>query len=212
MTITCFLPLDRILHQPGTFVDSNGEARVLHMGSMPFEYAQRIAEVAERTELQFVICSHWIQKMSLQRLRELAPAWMRSRIVGACEQIAELDGLQRVCRHTDLWTVVDSYVEAHGITHWLAVDRTADGWPADVETRQRLVLCDAEKGLGDPNALNSFTDVVTRESQSEGVHFSATFVLSLFDRGPRRNPRALALELSAPEPEQRIQGAGQIIR
>ena len=184
MTITCFLRLDGVLHPAGSNVDSHAIARVLRMGSEPFEWARWIAEVAERAELEFVICSPWLQKTTLQQLREQAPEWMSPRIVGACEPFGELDGLQHVHRHTALWTVVDNYVQTHGIKHWLAVDCTADGWPADVETRQRLVLCDAETGLGDQQALNSFTEAVRRERRWESDHYSATFALSLHDECP----------------------------
>lgn len=184
MTVTCFLTLDGVLHPAGSYVDSTGKARVLRMGSEPFEWAQRIAVADRRSELEFVICSPWLQLMSLQQLREQAPPWMRECIVGACEQFAELDEMQHVHRHTALWTVVDNYVQKHGIKHWLAVDCTGDGWPADSDTHRRLVVCDPKSGLGDPRALTNFAEAVLRESELAGTHYSATFVLSLNDEFP----------------------------
>ena len=184
MTVVCFLQLDGVLHPAGSFVASTGEARLTTPGAEPFPWSRRVATFVEHRDLEFVICSPWLQKMSLQQLREQAPLWMRPRIVGACEPFAELDELQRVHRYTDLWTVVDIYVRTHGITHWLAVDCTADGWPDDVETRRRLVLCDAETGLGDQKALSSFTDAVVRENRLTGEHFSASFDMTLHDDCP----------------------------
>ena len=184
MTITCFLNLDGVLHPAGSYVDSTGMARVLRMGSEPFEWAQRIAVADRRSKLEFVICSPWLQLMSLQQLREQAPPWMCECIVGACKQFAELDEMQHVHRHTALWTVVDNYVQKHGIKHWLAVDCTGDGWPADSDTRRRLVVCDPKSGLGDPRALTNFAEAVLRESELAGTHYSATFVLSLNDESP----------------------------
>lgn len=83
-----------------------------------------------------------------------------------------------------LWTVGDIYVQTHGITHWLAVDCTADGWPDDVETRQRLVLCDPETVLGDQKALGNLTDAVLRESRLADDHFSVSFEMTLHNDCP----------------------------
>lgn len=179
MTVVCFLQLDGVLHPAGSFVAPTGEALLTTPGAEPFQWSRRVATFAEHRDLEFVICSPWLQKMSLQQLREQAPLWMRPRIVGACEPFAELEELQNGHRHTSTWSVIDAYVRTHGIKQWLAVDLTADGWPDDAETRQRLVVCDAETGLGDQKALNNFTDAVVRENRLRGEHFSASFDMTL---------------------------------
>jgi hypothetical protein len=181
MTITCFLTLDGVTHPAGSFVDSNGMARTLTMGAEPFQWAWAIGEDAVSRDAQFVICSHWLQKMSLQQLREQAPHWMRPRIVGACEQFDELDDLQRPRRVRSAWSVIDAYASAHGIRHWVAVDHTDEGWPPDAEMRERLVLCDPALGLRDRGARESLRDALWRESVAAGQHVTASLVVASWD-------------------------------
>ena len=184
MTLLCFLQLEGVLNPAGSFVASICEAQLTTPGAEPFQWSWQLANIVEHRDIEFVICSQWLQKLSLQKLREQAPLWMRPRIVGACEPFAEHDQHQRGHRYKDLKTVVDIYVRTHRVTHWLAVACTADGWPDDVETRRRLVLCDAESGLGDPKTLSNFSDTVVRENRLTGEHISASFDIALHDDCP----------------------------
>ena len=180
MTVVCFLQLDGALHRSGSFV-ATGKVHLTTPSTEPFQWSRQLATIMEHRDIEFVICSSSLQTMSLQQLRKQAPPWMRARIVGACGPFAELDELERVHHYTDLCTVVDIYVRAHGIKHWFVVDHTDNGWPDDVETRQRLVLCNAETGLRDQKALSNFTDAVLRENRLAGDHFSASFEMTLHD-------------------------------
>ena len=184
MTVVCFLPLDGVLHPAGSLVASTGKVQLTTLGAEPFQWSWQLANIVERRDIEFVICSPWLQRMSLQQLREQAPPWMRPHIVGACEPFGELDELERAHHYTGLWSVVDIYVRNHGIKHWIAVDHTDNGWPDDVETRQRLVLCNAETGLKDQTALRKFTDAVLREIRLPGQHFSASLDITLHDDCP----------------------------
>lgn len=179
MPITCFLNLDGVLHPARSFIDSRGKARVLRMGSEPLEWARHIADIVELRDIQFVICSSWLSRMTLQQLREQAPKWMRPRIVGACAQHGEYDELRLVNRHRTAWSVIDAYVRDEGIEHWLAVDHTDEGWPDDGNIRARLVLCDPETGLGGKQTRAKFSDVVRRETKLAGDRFSATLAVTL---------------------------------
>ena len=178
MTTTCFLVLDGVTHPAGSFVDSNGTARTLTMGAEPFQWAWAIGDDAVSRDTQFVICSSWLQKMTLQQLREQAPHWMRTRIVGACEQFEELDELQRSRRVRSAWFVIEAYASAHGIRHWVAVDHTDEGWPPDVALHERLVLCDPALGLSDRGTSESLRDALWRESVAAGQHVTATLVVA----------------------------------
>ena len=184
MMVVCFLPLDGVLHPAGSFVASTGAVQLTTLGAEPFQRSWQLANIVERRDIEFVICSPWLQKTSLQQLREQAPPWMRPHIVSSCEQYEELDELQNVHRHTSTWSVMDAYVRTHAIKQWLAVDLTADGWPDDAKTRQRLVLCEAETGLGDQKALSNLTHAVLREIQLEGELFSASLNITLHDDCP----------------------------
>ena len=184
MTVTCFLKLEGVLHRTGSFVPSTGKVRLTMPSTEPFQWHWQLATTAERHDIEFVICSSLLQTMSLQQLREQAPPWMRPRIVGACEPFAGVDEFGRAHHQTDFWTAVDSYVRTNSIEHWLAVDHTDNGWPDDAETRQRLVLCNAETGLGDQKTLGSFTDAVIREIRLAGEHFSASVDITLHDDCP----------------------------
>ncbi len=184
MTVVCFLRLDGVLHRASSFVASTGKVHLTTPSIEPFQWSWELASIAEHRDIEFVICSSLLQQMSLQQMREQAPPWMRPRIVGACEPFAELDELDRRYHCTDFWTVVDIYVRTHGIKHWLAVDHTDNGWPEDVETRQRLVLCNAETGLRDQKALSNLADAVLREIRLAGERFSASLDITLHDDSP----------------------------
>jgi hypothetical protein len=143
--------------------------------------AAAIITAVERSDVQFVICSPWLLKMTLGQLREQAPDWLSIRIVGACEPCESLDEIQHVHRYRSAWSVIDAYVQAHGIEHWLAVDTTADGWPEDAETRERLVVCRPKRGMSDQPLLEAFTEAVRRESREAGEQFEASYEASYRD-------------------------------
>lgn len=108
MSIVLFTRLDGVFHPEGTYVDSQGVARCIAMGASPFQFASAVQDVIAKRDLQIVICSSWLQKMLLQQLRELAQHWMRRHIVGACEQIDELDDIQRPRRVRSMWSLTSS--------------------------------------------------------------------------------------------------------
>jgi hypothetical protein len=177
MSIVLFTRLDGVFHPEGTYVDRQGVARCIAMGASPFQFADAAHDVIVKRHLQIVICSGWLQKMSLQQLRELAPHWMRNHIVGACEQIDELDDIQQPRRVRSMWSAVQCYVEAHGVSRWLALDTTTEEWPRDDETKARLVACPSWHGISHPDTRKAFETAAWQAHLEEGWDVRATLVV-----------------------------------
>jgi len=177
MSIVLFTRLDGVFHPEGTYVDRQGVARCIVMGASPFQFAHDAHDVIVRRNLQIVICSSWLQKMTLQQLRELAPHWMRRHIVGACDQIDELDDIQQPRRVRTMWSAVRRYIEAHGVSQWLALDTTTEGWPTDEATRARVLICSAWHGVGHADVKAALQDAAWQAHLRDGWNMRATLVV-----------------------------------
>ena len=177
MSLFLFTRLDGVFHPEGTYVDRQGVARCIAMGASPFQFAYDAHDVIVKRNLQIVICSSWLQKMSLQQLRELAPHWMRSYIVGACDQIDELNDIQQPRRVRTMWSAVQRYVEAHGVSQWLALDTTTEGWPSDEGIRARLLTCSSWHGVSHPDVRTAFENAAWQAHLEDGWEMRATLVV-----------------------------------
>lgn len=177
MSIVLFTRLDGVFHPEGTYVDRQGVARCITMGASPFQFAHDAHDAIVRRDLQIVICSGWLQKMTLQQLREQAPHWMRRHIVGACDQIDELDDIQQPRRVRTMWSAVQSYIEAHSVSQWLALDTTTEGWPTDEETRARLLICPPWHGVGHADVKAAFREAAWQAHLEDGWDMRATLVV-----------------------------------
>jgi len=177
--VTLFLTLDGVLHPRSTYIDRRGIVRCIGIGARPFQWHTQLAQTVEAHDAQIVVCSHWLQRLSLNQLRLQAPAWMRPRIVGACEQFEVLDDTQRVTRVRPLLDVIGDYVQSHGVRAWVALDVAGtDGLPP-AALDDRIVVCDGAVGLSDPRAREQLTTALERERRRLGSAVHWPRVLSI---------------------------------
>jgi hypothetical protein len=176
--LTLFLSLDGVLHPRSTFIDKRGVVRCLAMGATPFQWHMHLLRIAEAHDVQVVICSHWLQKMSLNQLRVQAPAWMRPRIVGACAQFERLNELQLVTRLRPMREVAGEYARSHGLRAWVALDVAAEGSSQHADVDDRVVRVGVG-GLSDPIARKQLNDALIRERARVGRALKWPRILSL---------------------------------
>lgn len=176
--LTLFLSLDGVLHPRSTFIDKRGVVRCLAMGATPFQWHMHLLRIAEAHDVQVVICSHWLQKMSLNQLRVQAPAWMRPRIVGACAQFERLNELQLVTRLRPMREVVGEYARSHGLRAWVALDVAAQESSQHADVDDRIVRVGAG-GLSDPIAREQLNSALARERARVGRALKWPRILSL---------------------------------
>lgn len=148
---TCFLNLEGVMHP----VDSNyGVAEAQPLAPPPFLWADALREVTEQHELQFVLRTSILLHLPIERIAELAPSWLRLRLVGAtshCLRYVRFGEAPR--RVASRRAVIRRYVDEHRLKHWVALDDNADGWLAADPELPRLVLCDAKLGVSDSAAI-----------------------------------------------------------
>ncbi len=177
--LTLFLTLDGTLHPRSTFIDRRGIVRCIGLGASPFQWHTHLLQTVEAHDVQIVVCSHWLQRMSLNQLRLQAPPWLRPRIVGACAQYEKLDDTQRVTRVRPMQEAISEYVQAHSVQAWVALDVAVAGGLQPAGDDDRIVVCDGAVGLSDPRVREQLNVALERERRRLGSAAQWPRVLSI---------------------------------
>jgi len=113
-----------------------------------FEYAEVLAEIlAPYPSVELVLSTSWVKVLGFNRARSALPvAELRARVVGATFHSRFHDAYfwNGIARGVQ----VLRYVNRHRLVRWLALDDLDDGFD---DEPGRLVHCDEDQGLGDPN-------------------------------------------------------------
>ena len=148
MRPTIFLNLDGTCH-PRTM-----QYAVLrgypHVGPTHFCWAESLKPVLEAWDAEVVIRSSATMMFGLEPVAGLAPEWLRSRIVGKCDDVARYIALFDLRKVDTAFNVVRKYVRQHQLKHWAVLSDDEDGWPPEESERRHLVQCDPAVGLSDP--------------------------------------------------------------
>lgn len=156
---TCFLNADGVVHPVGTRYfhgDLAGPARP------PFCWAGAIEDLADRWDLNFILWTSATAALGLDRVRELAPAWLQARIVGETPPKLRFISLSEVRKLRSSFASLAYHLTLHPTEHWVAVSDDLDGWPAKSDLRHRLVVCDGSRGLSDPSVVAQMEAVLRR--------------------------------------------------
>ncbi|MFG6458388.1 HAD domain-containing protein [Pelomonas nitida] len=151
MQLTCFLNLEGVVHPVATEYRTSPP---LPHTSRPFLWADALREVSERLDIHYVLRTSVLLHVPMPSLVELAPAWLRARLVGTtahCLRYVRFGEAPR--RVASRRAVIRRYVDEHRLKHWVALDDNADGWLAADPELPRLVLCDAKLGVSDSAAI-----------------------------------------------------------
>ena len=143
-----FLDYDGVLHRGDAYRTKRGIISSDPTCIKLFEYAEVLAEIlAAYPHVELVLSTSWVKALGFNRARSALPVTeLRARVVGATyhSQFHDAYFWNGIARGTQ----VLRYVNRHRLVRWLALDDRDDGF--DFEP-SRLVHCDKEQGLGDPN-------------------------------------------------------------
>ncbi|MCO4879924.1 HAD domain-containing protein [Paraburkholderia caribensis] len=153
-TPTLFVDYDGTLHRGHGLIDERGLVS-LDSGNQPLEFAPLLAEMlAPYPGVQIVLTTKWVRTLSLEQVASFLPAALANRVVGTTAGIKARFG--DVKNGIDRTYVIRSYVFAHRLKNWLAIDDSVYG-ALDLRTdfldlTEHLVLLDPKKGIGDATA------------------------------------------------------------
>ncbi|ONC56028.1 HAD domain-containing protein [Burkholderia pseudomallei] len=153
-TPTLFVDFDGTLHRGSGLLDENGRLS-LDTGNPPFEFAPLLASLLEPyPNVEIVLTSAWMQKLSLERMVSHLPQQLARRVVGSTRGYKARFGYMQ--DGSGKTYIIRSYVLDHKLKHWLAIDDSVYGayhLTSDLLPLERhLVLLDSEQGIGAPEA------------------------------------------------------------
>lgn len=150
---TCFLNLEGVVHHVDIeYRRADGQSQA----SRPFLWADALREVSEQLDMHYVLRTSVLLHVPMPQLVELAPAWLRPRLVGAttpCLRYIRFGEAPR--RVASRRAVIRRYVDEHRLKHWVALDDNADGWLANDRDLPRLVVCDSKLGVSDSETISA---------------------------------------------------------
>ncbi|MFM0629357.1 HAD domain-containing protein [Paraburkholderia xenovorans] len=169
-TPTLFVDFDGTLHRGHALLDGSGRVS-LDTGNPLFEFAPLLVSLLEPyPRVEIVLTTSWLYKFSLERVVSYLPLPLAKRVVGTTHGIKSRFGyLQDGSART---YIIRSYVFAHRLKNWLAIDDSVYGAyhlnTSVLELEPHLVLLDAKKGIGDTEAQQRIRNWLTE------VHGAAT--------------------------------------
>jgi len=143
-----FVDYDGVLHRGGAYRTKRGIVSSDPSRIKLFEYAEVLAAIlAPYPGIELVLSTSWVKALGFNRARNVLPvAELRAKVVGATYHSKFDDALfwNGIARGVQ----VLRYVNRHRLVHWLALDDMDDGFD---DEPGRLVHCDPDEGLGDPD-------------------------------------------------------------
>ena len=148
-----YLDYDGVLHHDAVF---RNPGRGIHIdsriapGRSLFEWTEFLVyAISPYPDLSIVLSTSWVRVLGFTKARGFLPPALASRVIGAT--------FHRRVHKEDYRREHGFLIPARGIevlrdvsrrnpSQWVAVDDSAEGWPA--EHRERVVLCDPSTGLG----------------------------------------------------------------
>lgn len=141
-----FLDFDGVLHSSEVYLIQRQPVLRAEEGMSLFQHAPLLIEaLVKRPDIRIVLSTSWVVKLGFDRTKAYLPKPIQERVIGATWHrhagVPKNDWL-RISRYVQ----IESYVRRHYLTHWLAIDDDAEGWPAT--ERHHLVHCtDENRGI-----------------------------------------------------------------
>ncbi|WP_071658868.1 HAD domain-containing protein [Duganella sp. HH101] len=155
-TPTIFLDYDGTLHRGHALVDEDGTVSLDSENTL-FEFAPLLVNLLKPyPQVEIVLTTSWLDTFPLEKVISYLPVSLAKRVVGATDDIKVpfgylQDGSARTYR-------IRSYVFAHRLKNWLALDDSVYGafhLSTSVLTLEpHLVLLDAQQGINTAEARN----------------------------------------------------------
>lgn len=147
-----FLDFDGVLHPDAAYL--YGKTPVLNANGALFMWAGLLVDaLADHPDVRIVLSTSWVRLLSFKRARDYLPPVLHGRVIGGTwHSGADRWEWEQLTRHQQ----IRRYVNRNRVTHWLALDDDDEKW-GDAD-RDRLVLCDPDAGLSDPDTLASLCE------------------------------------------------------
>jgi hypothetical protein len=160
LTPTLFVGGDGTLHRGNGLVRADGSIS-LDTGNAPFEFAPLLADLIEPyPKVEIVLTSGWMDWLTLDQLVSYLPVQLASRVVGWTRGYKAPFGYWN--DGSAKTYIIRSYVFAHRLANWLAIDDSVFGAnqlsSELLSLESHLVLLDSKQGIGNPNAQQRIRD------------------------------------------------------
>lgn len=160
-----FLDFDGVLHPDAACQTKHGI--VLRAEGALFQWASLLTEaLAEVPDTRVVLSTTWVRILGFRRARSYLPTAVAERVVGGTwhRRFSREDGWDRDWPWMTRYEQVRHYVERRSLTHWIALDNDAEGWPDRYASH--LVHTDDMAGLGQAGKLAELTEKLHANEQA----------------------------------------------
>lgn len=147
-----FLDFDGVLHPDAVYLSRHGPT--LRTEGELFMWAPNLERILEQfPTVSLVLSTSWVRHLGFKRATKYLPASLSSRVVGAtwhstmAKEWADDDKWDGRTRYDQ----ISRYASRSNLTRWISVDDDPEGWSQ--AARERLVVCDSMRGLGELSTL-----------------------------------------------------------
>jgi len=169
-TPTLFVDFDGTLHRGHALLDASGQVS-LDTGNPLFEFAPQLEHLlAPFPRVEVVLTTSWLDTLPFDQVVSYLTPSLAKRVVGTTQGIKPRFGyLQDGSART---YIIRSYVFAHRLKNWLAIDDSVYGayhLNTDVlKLEPHLVLLDSRQGIGSPEAQRRITGWLAEVHSANG--------------------------------------------
>ncbi|ELP97480.1 hypothetical protein A979_19825 [Pseudomonas syringae BRIP34876] len=158
-----FLDYDGVLHPDAVYLSRQGPA--LRAEGELFMWAPALVEILEQfREVSLVLSTSWVRNLSFKRALSFLPPDLGKRVTGAtwhssmardCADESKWDGRTRYYQ-------ISRFAARAQLVNWVSLDDDPEGWGATAQ--HRLVACNPDLGLGDPQTQRLLVEALQRMS------------------------------------------------
>lgn len=146
-----FLDFDGVLHPDAVYLSRQGP--VLRTDGELFMWTPHLVEVLKQFPfVSIVLSTSWVRHLGFKRALGFLPSFVAERVVGATwhSSMAKIWADEAVWDGRTRYDQISRYAARANLSQWISLDDELAGWAE--EALDRLVACDPQRGLGDPDA------------------------------------------------------------
>lgn len=161
---TLYLDLDGVLHADAVFRGKKGLE--LRAPGHLLMHAHILIHALERyPDIEIVLSTSWVRMLGYSKTLSKLPLSIQERVTGATWHRHMKQGGYDPFSHMTRFEQIHRHVKRNAIQHWLALDDLHSGeetWPQ--EFMDRLILCNGELELGEPEVQENLMDWLAKNA------------------------------------------------